>query len=233
MTLLANLITPPPVQFNNNTQHYQFLNSVHDSLQALTSIPNPSILTNANFATVGTHGTTPITQGDGDTDISSTWAVVGSASATYTITTTPFPGNSTIQSASPYYIHVVINTYSGSGLYFAQTQNNTVRQYQNNKFTFGLGIKNNQSAVIKIRMSIFSYYDTDSKLIEGGTLYLQPGLNQLTTTIQTESLNGKTIGASPYTQFRLNFLELNNGTADLEFYQIKGEFGSISTPLRG
>lgn len=239
MSFLPDLLTQPQ---ENPTKEYQyrFDKSVNDSLDGLTYVMNPSVVSNANFATLGSSGTTPVTQANGDNaEFSSNWKVVGAAAATYALTSTAYPlgaidssSPSTVPSSSDYYEKVVVSTYTGSGLYFYQRRNNTVRLFQKNFLTYGVWIRNNQSKVIKVRMEVFSFYDPSSDLQADNTIYLQPGLNKITSQINTAALAGKIIGAGNYTEFRLNFLDLGDGTADLDMYQIKCEFGKVSTLLQ-
>jgi hypothetical protein len=84
---------------------------------------------------------------------------------------------------------------------------------------------------VKVRGDIYSHYDPDEKLFSGKPKLLQPGMNIISNTVLTESLKDKTVGANPYTEFRLSFIDLIDGTADLEIYQIKCEFGMLRTML--
>lgn len=229
MTFIQEILNPPHL---NPTEEnaYKFTKNVQDNLTALNFLMNPSVITNANFSSGGTL----ITQADGDNaEFFTGWKVVGSSLATYTLTPQNYDSNSTIQSASSTYSGVVISGYTANtGLYFYQRQNNTIRKYQQNQFTYGLIINNNQNKKIKIRMDMFFYYDTDSQVVNGNSLYLEPGLNKLTSTVETPSLRNLTVGASPYTEFRLNFIDLFDGSADINMYQIKCEFGVSSTLLQ-
>lgn len=228
MTMLDKILNPPQTDPNKENA-YKFNNDVQTNLTALNYVMNPSVVTNANFATLGTHGQSPITT---DTDISSGWNVVGAAHATFTITSASYPSNSLIQSASPYYLHVEVADHDGGDFYFYQQQNNTVRKYQKNNLIYGLIIKNNQNKVIQVRTDIFSYYDTGSDMVTSKSIYLQPGINTVGSQVLTNSLSGLSVGASPYTQFRFVFVDLVDGTADIEIYQIKCEFGIASTLLQ-
>lgn len=80
-------------------------------------------------------------------------------------------------------------------------------------------------------MDIYSYYNPSNALIQGAPVYLQPGINNFTSTLLTKSLNGVAVGAGDYTEFRFNFINLYDGTADIEIYMIKCEAGQLSTPL--
>lgn len=238
MSFLSDLFNPPAKKTNPEAQ-YRFDNDVFTTLQALTYVSNISVINNPNFATLGINGLTPITQADGDgAEFSSGWNVFGSASATYTITPTAYPTGaitgtspSTNPTSSPYYIHVAVASHNGGSFYFYQQQADTVRKYQNDFLTYGVIIRNNENKVIKVRMELFSFYDPSSALIADNTIYLQPGLNRVTSQVQTDKLSGKTISGSNYTQFRISFQDLVNGTADIDIYQIKCEFGTISTRL--
>lgn len=238
MSFLKDLFNPPYKKPTGDNQ-YDFDNNVYVTMQALTYIMNPSVVTNANFNTLGSSGTTPITQADGDNaEFSAGWKVVGAANANYTLTPTAYPTGaitnsspSTVQTSSSYYINVNVTTYNGNGFYFYQRQNNTVRKYQKNFLTYGVIIRNNQNKTIKIQMQIYSFYDPSSSLVADNTIYLKPGLNIVTSQLNTEGLVGKSITASNYTEFRLSFQDLVDGTADLDLYQLKCEFGTASTIL--
>lgn len=221
------------------TDQYNFDNGVYETLQGLTYVMNPSVTFNANFATLGSGGLTPVTQADGDNaEFSDQWKVFGASNATYTITPTTYPTGaiandspSTVQSASNYYINVAVSAYSSGDFYFYQRQNNTVRKYQKNFLIYSIVIRNNQTKAIKVRMELYSFYDPSDSLIADNTVYLQPGLNTLTSRVNTEGLVGKTISGSNYTEFRLSFQDLIDGTADLDLYQLKCEFGTVATLL--
>lgn len=231
MTFLQTLLNPPNPHANKDDQ-YLYNNSTYDVLNAFQFISNPSILTNANFATLGLPGQTPVTQADGDgAEISSTWNVQGATEATYSITQTSYAADSSFQSNSSYYTRVVANAYSGSGFYLYQKQMNTVRWYQKNDITFSLIISNNLDARTTIRMSAYSFYNPSSNLVQSHAVYLEPGLNKVSSSILTQSLNGISVGALPYTEFRLEFVDFSGGACDLNIYQIKGEFGTLSTFL--
>lgn len=239
MSFLPDLFNPPSIQKPSVEDQYRFDNGVFVTLDALTYIMNPSIALNADFSTLGASGLTPITQADGNgAEFSNDWNVFGAASATYTITPTAYPTGvitnvspSTIPTASSYYIHVAVATHNGGSFYFYQRQNNTVRKYQKNFLTYGVVIRNNQNKVIKIRMELYNFYDPSDLLLADNTIYLQPGLNRITSQVQTVSLSGKSITALNYTELRLSFLDLVDGTADLDIYQLKCEFGKVSTLL--
>lgn len=232
MSYLKNLLNPPPVN-GKLEQHYDFFNSVNSALNGLTSVRNPSVVTNANFATLSAKGLTPTTQADGDgEEFIGDWQVFGASNAVYTITPTPYAVNSTIKSASPYFVDVLVTSTTGAPFYFYQRQIGTIRQYQQDYLTYNLQVQNNQSKAIKLRMDVFTFYDTTSKLTLGSTFFLQPGLQSLSCKLPlTQSLNGITVGAGNYTEFRFNFIDLIDGTADIDLYQIKCEYGQISTPL--
>lgn len=227
MSFLNDLLNPITPDVDKHAQ-YLFDNSVHDNLAALQYVMNPSILSDSDFSSGGVL----TTQADGDnSEFFDDWFVVGSSVANYTLTPVNYTANSIIQSASPTYSHVQIANYITSGLYFYQRQSMTVRKYQQNFLTYGLIIENNQNKKISIEAQVFSYYNPSSVLSRRGTIFLNPGVNRVTTTLKTESLSGKSVGAAPYTEFRLAFIDLIDGTADLNIYQIKCEFGTVSTLL--
>ena len=228
MSFLKDLINPPASNPSQKNQ-YDFDNNVFTNLNALQYIMNPSVIDNANFS----NGGTLITQADGDNaEFFTDWFVVGASVATYTLTPQNYAANSTIQSMSPTYSGVVVSGYSTSGLYFYQRQVDTVRGYQKNYFSYGLIINNNQTKAIKVGVSIFSFYNPSSTEKSAGAFYLQPGLNTISSaSILTDSLSGISVGANPYTEFRFRFLDLVDGTADINIYQIKCEFGTVSTLL--
>jgi hypothetical protein len=192
----------------------------------------PSILLNPDFNFLSGAGTTPTTQANGDNfEFIQQWFVVGASAATYTITPTAYANNALQRTGSLYYVHHVVTTYDGNPFYFYQRQTNTVRKYQARALTYTLIAENNTDEVIGVYFDIVSYYDPSSKTKSGAMIYLQPGMNELTSTIETQSLDGITVGATNYTEFRLNFSDLPSGTANINIYGIKCEFGKIGTPL--
>ncbi len=233
MSFLKDLLNPPPSGSFNANSHYSFFNNVSTALNGLTSVRNDSVVTNANFATLSGKGLTPTTPADGNgEEFIGDWQVSGATAANYIITPTAYANNSTIKSASPYFVGMTVSSSTGDSFYFYQRQANTVRQYQQDYLSYSLSIRNNQPKAIKLQTSIFSYYDTASNITPGNTFFLQPGLQNISCKLPlTKSLGDVTVGAGNYTEFRLAFLDLIDGTADLDFYQIKCEFGQISTPL--
>ncbi len=230
MSFLKDLINPPPTQ-GTISDHYKFFNSVNNSLLGLTSVQNPSILTNSDFNTLSAKLLNPTIPSDGnDVEFIGSWKVFGDTAAAYVITPTVYAANSTVKTSSDHFVHNVVTTANGQPFYFYQRQAGTVRKYQQDNFTYGLMINNNQDKAIKLRMDIFTFYDPSSSMKNGSTFFLQPGMNQLTSTVLTDSLKGIAVGAGNYTEFRINFVDLIDGTADIDLYQIKCEFGKISTP---
>lgn len=227
MSFLNELLNPPTPDASKDTQ-YLFDNSVHDSLQALAYSMNPSVITDPDFSSGGVLKT----QADGNNaEFFDDWFVFGAGTATYTLNPVNYPANSVIQTAAPTYSHVQISGYGGSGLYFYQRQPLTVRKYQKTYLTFGMIMFNNQSKNIQLDPQIFSFYNPSSSLKRKSSFFLKPGFNKVTSTILTDSLDGISVGGSPYTEFRLAFLDLGDGTADINIYQIKCEFGVASTLL--
>jgi hypothetical protein len=230
MTFLVDILNPPPVTKDSGL--YKFLNDQHQGLNSLRFLKNDSVLTNSDFNTLSAAGLTPTTQADGDNfEFIGDWFVFGASNADYTITPTVYPANSTVKSASAHYVDAVVTSHNGDAFYFYQRQTATVRKYQKDYFTYGINIKNNQNKAIKVRLDIFTFYDPTSKLTTGKPIYLQPGNNLIASTLLTDTLDGITVGAGNYTEFRFNFIDLFDGTADIEMYQLKCEPGQISTPL--
>lgn len=238
MTYLLDTLTPTP-QLPNASEQYDYDKMVYDYLDMLSFVSNPAVTTNSDFRTLGSAGTTPVTQVDGDNaEISTGWNVFGAASATYSMTSVAYPTGaiaagspSLIQSASGYYEHVEISDFSGAPLYIYQKQLETARKYQTNFLSYGIWIYNNLSTTLKLKSEIFTYFDPASATQVESVIYIKPGLNKTTNKIQTQSLSGKTLGAGNYTEFRLSFIDLGGDTADINIYQIKCEFGKISTIL--
>lgn len=230
MTFLVDILNPPPV--TKDSDLYKFLENQHSGLNALRYLKNDSVLANSDFNTLSAKGLTPTTQADGDdVEFIGDWFVKGATNANYTLTPTVYPTNSIVKSASNHYVHVQVTSHNGNEFYFYQRQNSTVRKYQKDYFTYGINIKNKQNKAIKVRLDIYTYYDTGNKLTQGKPIYLQPGNNLFASTLLTNTLDSVTVGAGNYTEFRFNFIDLFDGTADIEMYQIKCEPGQISTPL--
>src|SRR3569623_277245 len=111
MSFLKDLINPPPTQ-GSLSDHYKFFNSMHQTLNGLTSVRNPTILLDSNFAELSAKGMNPTTPADGDnTEFMKNWFVFGASAADYTITPTAYAANSTIKSASLYYPHHVVTSF--------------------------------------------------------------------------------------------------------------------------
>lgn len=232
MSFLQNLLNPPPTQ-GDIKDHYSFFNNVDSALNGLTSVRNPSVLLHPNFDLLSAKGLNPTIPADGDgTEFIAGWKVFGAANANYIITPTIYPIDSTVQSASTYFVDMTTSSFNGNAFYFYQRQSGTVRKYQKDYLTYTVLIQNNQSKQIKLRMDVYTFYDPSDNLTQGSTFFLQPGFNSLSCKIPiTQSLDRITVGAGNYTEFRMNFLDFVDGTSDLDFYQIKCEFGKISTPL--
>lgn len=231
MSFLKDMINPPPV--NNDPIMYKYNNGMYTTLSALRYLKNTSLVMNANFATLGSNGATPITQSNGDNaQFSASWQVFGASNADYTITPTAYPSNSTIQSASGYYINLQITSLTLPGFYFYQQVPKTARAFQNDNFVYGLYFTNNGSGNLSIRADMYCYYDTENNLVTGKQVSLPPGQSSMSGQLMTQSLQGKTVGANDYTEFRLNFLDLgSSGSANIDIYLLKFEQGIISTPL--
>ena len=211
---------------------YKLETSFFDMFNALADISNESRTSNPDFSALSAQGTTPTTQADGDDfEFSEDWFIVGATDATYSITMTEYPDNSEILSNSNYFIDCDIFTYTGSGLYFYQRYLNKVRYYQNRFFTISVQATNNEQSDVKLRPTVEFNYGGSSELIEGRPIYLKNGYNDISITLETPTLQGKTVMPGNYIEFRLDFAELYSGTADIEIYLIKTEFGKVSTPL--
>lgn len=230
MSYLNQLLNPPPTD-DNKELHYLYLNSVHDVLQGLTSIRNDSIITNADFNNLSGKGLTPTTQADGDNEeFMADWKVFGASNATYTITPTIYPNNSTVKTSSDHFPRIQISSWNGQDLYIYQRQLASVRKYQKDRLTFNFWLKNEQMSTIKVRLEVYTYYDTATSLAIGKPIYVQSGYQQVASSISIAPIN-PSVGNGNYTEFRLRFLGLNNNTADISVYLLKGEFGSIATSL--
>lgn len=230
MTKLSDLINPPKPNMTPDELYY-LLNTFYEFLDNLIDISNISQLNNANFSSLS-KGLIPTTQADGDDEEFVTdWFVVGATVATYTITPTAYPQNSQVQSDSPYFVNLDIASYTPPGFYFYQRQANTVRKYQNQFLTFTVQANNNGAEYIKVRFSIIYNLGPTSQTVQSKALYLQPGFNDLNVVIQTPTLRNETVTPANFVEFRLDFVELYTGSANIDFYQLKGEFGKISTQL--
>ena len=231
MSNILQLISPPSSEMSE-TDRYKLETSVFDTLDAMADISNVSRTSNADFSTLSAQGTNPTTQANGDNfEFIKDWLIVGAGVATYSITATTYPESSDILSNSNYFINAQVFTYAGSGMYFYQRYMNKVRFYQSRFVTFTIQATNNDLSDKKLRPIIQFNYVGSSELIEGKPIYLQPGFNEISVTIETPNLIGKTVLAGNYVEFRLDFSDLYNGAANIDFYLLKTEFGKLSTPL--
>lgn len=229
MSTLAELNNPPPINGADDPIFKDYLSTNFEFAKALEYISNTSIILTPDFNTLSAKGLTPTTQADGDnTEFIKNFFIVGASVATYSITPTVYAGNSTVKSASPYYFNFVVSAYTTGNFYFYQRQANTIRKYQENYFTYGMNIKNNSATTGALQFGIFSYYDTGNDLVLGDELPIEAGDNFLSATMLTKSLSGVTVGASPYTEFRVYIK--SEGAINLDFFLLKNEFGIVTTP---
>ncbi len=233
MARFSDIINPPTEHIiNDDEQLYRHLDSVNEYLDGMLTISNPAQTINSDFSTLSAQGTTPTTEADGDNfEFVGSWFVVGATQATYVLTATPYPNNSPIISESPYFMDIVVNTYSGSGLYFYQRQMGVVRKFQTQYVTITVRAFNNLTTIPRLRFDVIFNLDPSTINYQGGAIYLQPGYNEISTTLKTDSLRNMVVGAGNYVELDLNFVEIPSGLADFELYSIKVEFGKISTPL--
>ncbi len=233
MARLRDIINPPTENIiEDKEQLYRHLDSINQYLDGILTISNPAQTLNSDFSTLSAQGTTPTTQADGDNfEFVENWFVVGATQAAYALTATPYPSNSTVISASPYFMAADITTYSGSGLYFYQRQMGYVRKYQTQYLTTTVRAFNNLSTTVKLRFDLIFNLDPTLVNYQGTPFYLKPGYNEVSTTLKTDSLRNATVGAGNYVEFQLNFVDVPSGLGDFDLYSIKSEFGKISTPL--
>lgn len=232
MTQLSNLLKPTTPE-DNSDQQYLYRSSVYNFLNGISTISNLSKTNNADFSVLGPSGITPTTQAAGDdAEFMNDWFVVGASLAIYTLTPTIYAPNSPIISASPYFVHTAISSYSGIGLYFYQRQLDTLRLYQSSYITITINATNNLSNTIKLRTAIYSFFNPSDQLTQGATMFLQPGTSTISATVSLTSIRNQTVGPGSYTEFRLIFDDLGPTQAtDIDLHAIKAEFGTISTPL--
>jgi hypothetical protein len=230
MTKLSDLINPPKPNMTADELYY-LLNTYYEFLDNLVDISNVSQLTNSDFSSLS-KGLTPTTQADGDDEEFVTdWFVVGATVATYTITPTAYPENSQVKSDSAYFVNLNLTAYTPPGFYFYQRQANTVRKYQNQFLTFTVQANNNGAEYVKVRFTVIYNLGPTSQTVQSRALYLEPGFNDLNVVIQTPSLRNETVDPLNYVEFRLEFVEIYTAPAVIDFYELKGEFGKISTKL--
>lgn len=245
MSRLNDLLTPiptkPPTGFiaqatnkglDIETRDFDlYMQNNFEYLKALRGFAMPTELSNSNFNTLSGKGTTPTTQADGDnTEFIGSWYVVGASVANYTITPTAYAANSIVRSASSYYVNTNVTSLTGSPFYFYQRQAGTVRKYQSSYITLTLDIENNAARPINMVFQIYSYFDTGNASQTGAAFTIESGREQLSSTILMPSLRGVTVGAAPYTEFRLFLNNFGGSNANYNVYLIKAEFGEISTP---
>lgn len=232
MPRFQDIINPPTEQTSKDPEQlYRNMDSVYQFLDGMITISNPTETLNADFKTLGVGGLTPTTQADGDdVEFIGDWFVVGATVANYILTPTPYPANSSVVSASPYFVKVVVSSYSGDGLSFYQKQMGLIRKFQTQFITMTLSATNNTIVPITLRFSVMLNLDPGNILLEGGLLYLKAGYNIINTTLKTPTLRDQTVGAAASVQFNLDFVNFA-ASQDFDLYSIKAEFGKISTPL--
>jgi hypothetical protein len=235
MTKLSDLIPASPTPDSGDDYRYSFYNKIQEMMDGMLDISNQSQLLTPDFNTLSAKGLNPTVPADGDnTEFIGNWFIVGAANATYIITPTAYPNNSTIRSGSQYFVSTVVSAWNGNAFYFYQRQANTVRKYQKRYLTFTLHCNNNSSTILKVQFNVSSFYDPSTSLAtnqQGKTINLNPGYNDISSTILMDTLSGVVVGAANYTEFRLNFIDLATPvSADIDFYLLKCEYGKLSTP---
>lgn len=235
MSTLNQLISPPPASNNlSGDSLHRSLTSTYNSISAMTSVRNDTLLVNCDFNLLGPSGLTPTTQADGDnTMFMDDWLVVGASEASYIITPTVYPANSTVVSGSDHFVNNVVSGYSGDGLYYYQRQPGTVRKYQQSHITWGIQATNNGDVQVGLLFQMIMHLDPSTISYPSGIVFLKPGYNKLTATIKTNSLQGQSVGADNYVEFRLVFSKLADGDADFDLHLLKAEYGQIHTPIYG
>lgn len=232
MSTLQNLIAPPPTtsKTTDPSSLSLHLNSIYESLSALIAMKNPSLIINSDFNTLGPNGTDPTTEADGNgAQFMGDWFVNGSSEAKYILTPTVYPNNSSVVTDSKHFVNVEVSDYSGSDLYFYQRQPTALRKYQQSYITFGLQAKNNGDKAISVLLRLVFFLDPQIINYTSGEIWLQPGLNKLTATIKTDSLDGKTVGNSNYAEWQIIFSDLDEGGCNLDISLYKSEYGKIHT----
>lgn len=209
-----------------------YLQNNFEYLKALRNIAMPSEIIEPDFSVLSAKGLNPTTEVDGDnTEFIGSWFVVGASVATYIITPTQYAANSGVRSASQYYTNMVVNSLVGSPLYLYQRQLNTIRKYQTSFLTFSLDIENNNSLPFAMRLDVFTFLDPSNYVTSSANFAIEEGREQLSATVQLPSIENEPVGAAPYTEFRLQILDLPAGGIDFNLYLLKAEFGEISTPF--
>jgi len=211
----------------------KWFQQVNDRVNVNNYYGNPSVLLNSDF--YWNRGvTSPVTQADGDgAYFSEKWQVFGASSADYTITKETFDGNSPDQIGSTNYINVYIANYTSGSLYLYQRQSGAqfLRRYQQRVMNFSLQAFNNQNVSIRLLLEIYFYFDTGHASYSQAVFFLEPGENEISSIINTEFIGSNSVGASPYVDFRLNIVGLNNNTADFDLIYLKTEIADQPTIL--
>lgn len=236
MSTLQDLIAPPPTpsKTTDPASLSLHLNSIYESLSALIAIKNPSLTTNSDFNIVGPSGMTPTTEADGDNaEFMADWFIVGATEAKYILSPTEYANNSPVITHSNRFVNVNVSDYSGSGLYFYQRQNGALRKLQQCYLTMGLYAKNNSAKKIAVGFQLVAFLDPSTINYPSGKIWLQPGINKLTATIKTQSLETQTVGSGNYAEWQLNFYDLDEGACDFDMYLYKSEYGNIHTSNAG
>lgn len=251
MTQFIKQLGNPPIYTAINQSNYgsdnfptlkgsDMIGSVHADwqkwMQQLTDITNtnnyygnPSLTVNADFywnAGVANPVST-------DTFFSEKWQVVGAAVATFTLTQTAFAANDSDQIGSTTYIRVQVAAYTSGAFYLRQRQTGAdiVRRYQGRVINFSLLAYNNQSKSIKLGLEIFVFFNPSSTTFSEAVVQLDPGANELSSAINTDFLGSTAVGANPYVEFRLRFIDLVDGTADFNLIYLKAEIADQPTIL--
>lgn len=223
----------------NHRNWVQWTNAVSNHVNSPAFYGNPSEALNSDF--YWQRGiATPITEGDGDgAFFAEKWQIQGAAVATYTITTTAYAADASNQEGSIYYENFNVTNYTGDGsssdfYAYQQTQSLSafLRRFQGRFVSMSAIIENNQNKAITARFELFFEYDgSTAERFMGDNFSLSPGNNQVSDQIETPFIEGKTIGAGCYVQFRFVICSLGDNTADFDLTYIKVEIANQATVL--
>lgn len=214
---------------NTSSDWQKYLNQINNKINIGNNYGNPSICLNSDF--YWNAGAPPISE---------KWNLFNS-SGTVTVTRTTYPADSSDQTGSNTYLLVQVTGYTGVGdgsdLYLYQQQDGAdfLRRYQNRNISMSMGATSNSSSV-NTQLQVYIYYDTSSQLLSNSASVIDATTKFYASTVMPPILQGKSIGASPYVQFRLAIKPpvpfsspANNISFNLNY--IKTEMSDIATTL--
>lgn len=216
--------------------YQRLFSSLHSNSNSLINRAQEYILRNPDFNLLSANGYNPVTQASPNlTEIVSKWFVSNGAGNTFSLTPTAYTATQRSASGSVNYLNVVVTTLA-STLSLLNQNYSTTGQFRADSLSGQLIslsaiIRNNNLSQLKAPLCSFSANTPGFGVTPGEGIFLQTGLNFLTTNIQMPDFGDTNLGANPYTQFQFNIDNAYSENLDFDIFYLKSEVSDLSTPL--